>query len=164
MISLPRRGYTLVKVTFAFIVVFGALSPGVVSQFVIIPNANKGMALMKCLKIRIRAIETITHPVIFKRNNLVLRHHTAFKYFPSVVIRVPCLGVLVDVIAQMKHQVQITFGHVPISVEETLRVVGARGDADGEFSRQTTGQRLRCTSSTADTARIEAIEVTLVWL
>ena len=53
---------------------------------------------------------------------------------------------------------------MPISVEETLWEVGARGDTHSEFGRQTIGQSLRHARSTADTTRVEAIEVALVGL
>ena len=53
---------------------------------------------------------------------------------------------------------------MPISVEETLGEVGARGDTHGEFGRQTIGQSLRCASSTANTTRVKAIKVTLIGL
>ena len=78
---------------------------------------------MNRLQVWVRAVESVTHPVIFQSKGFVLRNHIALQYVTRVVVGVACLWVLIDVITQMQNHIEVGFAHVPIGVEEALRVV-----------------------------------------
>ena len=66
-----QTSYAEVTLTLVSIVVLCAILKGVVGDFVVIPHTDKRMSLMHCLQIRITAVESITHAVIFNRHYFV---------------------------------------------------------------------------------------------
>lgn len=81
-----------------------------VSNLMIIPDRNPGKRSVRQQQIEIRAIRRQPTPVVIKRKNLPFRLHGP---------RLGTRGVLVNVVSQMYHVVDVVFARgVAVGVEE----------------------------------------------
>ncbi len=108
------------------IVVARAIPPGIVGRLVVVPHADEGVLLVRGLKIGVEAVVLVAAPVVFEREDLVRRIHRA-------VLAILAVPILVDVIAQVQHEIEVRlFGDMAIHVEIAVRVVRAAHHAEAE--------------------------------
>ena len=87
------------KIAFSLIVIFCVRFPGVVDNVMIVPDANKRMARVERLQIRVCSVKTVSHPIIFDADNLVKRFYMASQFFKGGGIGVNTFLVFIYVIA-----------------------------------------------------------------
>ena len=114
---------------------------------------------MHRLQIRICAIEAVTHPIILQSEHFMLWHHIAFDHVTCVIIGVARLRILINVIPQVQHHIQVSIGHVSVSVKETLRIVRTRRDTHSERCHLANGQGLGLSGFAVYPETAEAIKI-----
>ena len=132
------------------VMVLGAFAPGVVAEIVVVPDRHHRMAEVQCLGIRIGAHLGEAPAVVILGDRRVRR---------IVVARALLAGVLVDVVAEVQHEVDLPLGQRPIDAERRHGVPGAARRADAEAVDRADGQR-SCASDRRDLlTRHEAVPI-----
>ena len=113
---------------------------------------------MDFLQIGIGAIERVAQAIVVQRHDLVRRRDIALAC--ELRIGVVAELVLVNVVAEMQHEVQIVaLGDPRVRIEVALRVVRARGERQPQSIDATDRQRARAADRRFHAARLELIVV-----
>ena len=123
-----RAPHEPVAFLFLDLVVLGAVGVGVVGDLVVIPDAHEGMEAVDLLQVGVRLVLGVAGPVVGERGRLLVRTRRPIEPRP---VPVAAVRVLVEVVAEVQHRVQVVpLGDPPVDVEPAERQVGA-GD-EGE--------------------------------
>ena len=125
---------TLREVALALVVILGSRAPSVIHHFVVVPDRDPWVRGVGGLQVRIGAVETVTHTVILKHENLMPGLHHAAELVLSDFVGVVAHGVFIDVIAQVQYNVDVGFGDITVSMEKALRVIRTRRHRHFELS------------------------------
>ena len=127
-IRLQGTEFALGKVSFPVIVILCPFLPGVVGDFVVIPDHDERHPGVQRLKVLIRPVNGIAPAVVLQFNQLqvvVIRKGSAQGVGIAGAVAAALGAVFVDVVTQMHHGIEITqFADLPVDVEVTSRVVG----------------------------------------
>ena len=93
------------EVTFTFVMVFSARVPGVIHEFVIVPHGDHWVISMQSLKVRIGAVQAVTHAVVLERNNFGARLYSTTELLDRNGVGINAVGVFIDVVTQMQHHI-----------------------------------------------------------
>ena len=124
----------------------------VVGDLVIVPDREPRRRGMGGLQVAVELVERITIAELRQRRRNA-------NLMPSHQPRSP--GLLVDVVAEVDHQVEVARGHVAIGREVALLVLLARGEGEAQPLRRARGGRrgARATDRTLRRARPEPVPV-----
>ena len=123
MVGLSGNTRSGSKVPLAFIVIFCAAIPAVIGQLMVVPHSNKWVSGVHRLQIGIGAIQAVAHTVIFKTENFCTGLYLSTQLVGGYRVGIDSLGVLVNIVAQVQHQIQLGIGHMAVGIKVTLRVI-----------------------------------------
>ena len=151
-----RAPHEPVAFLFLDLVVLGAVGVGVVRDLVVVPDAHEGMEAVDLLQVGVRLVLGVPGPVVGERGGLLVRTRRAIEPGP---VPVAAVGVLVEVVAEVQHRVQVVpLGDPPVDVEVAERQVGA-GDEGEPDVVGTPGQGPRPAHRRLLAERLEAVVV-----
>ncbi len=119
--SRPRRPRAL-----AGIMVLGPTPPGVVGDLVVVPHSDHRMAGVHGLKVTVEPVAPVSGPVVGQRGALVCGVGVPGGYRAGQAFAQRTVGtVLVDVVAEVEHGINVLLCKMAIGREESPVVVGA---------------------------------------
>ena len=159
VIGLKGCGTAQFEIAFIGLMVLGAVLPGVVGDFMVVPHRNHRHGCMQGLQIRVRLVLGMALAVVGQHQQFIGRvGHPSQRggIGRGIAIR----GVLVDVIAQVNGGVQVgALGGFGIDVEVAGRVVRAGKHRQLDLACTACGQGLRLADRRLLIDDAEAIEI-----
>ncbi len=144
------------------VVVLGAAAPGVVGQFMVIPDGDEGHARMHRLQVGVGAVLLEADPVIGQRDDLGGR----LRHAPQgarVLRGIAAGGVFVDVVAQVQADIDIVEpGGIGVHVEVAGRVVRAAEHGKAHARDAARRERLGTPHRRELAVAAEAVEIAAV--
>lgn len=154
-------GATRVPATLAFIVVLGAIAPGIVRRLVVVPAHDPGRCGVQRLQVGIGLVLGVASDVVRMGDDLVPRIRDPVQRL-GIAGRVFAHRVFVDVVAEVENEVELVIlGRLAIGVEMAGREVGAGKDPDPEGGDVALGQRARDADGRVRVVQPKAVEIAL---
>ena len=92
-------------------------------------------------QVRVGAVQAVAHAVVLEHQNFVLGLDRAAKLILGDGVCVTAQVVLIKVVAEVQHHIDVRLGDIPVSVKKPLRVVRARRHRHFKFTHRPHGQR-----------------------
>jgi hypothetical protein len=108
--------------------VLGTVAPGVVRDFVIVPHRDPRVLAVRLLQIGIALVLRVALAIVGNRDDLAVRIRVATQLGP---VAIDGVGVLVQIVAEMQHRIEIGAPGDPI-VDVEIAVGKIRAGDDGQ--------------------------------